>query len=288
MLLEDAITLPPLARASLARDLEAVEMRGARDATPIPGIFEVLDLVRAAGTPWAIVSRNCRASIFEAARTIGIELPAVVRSRDDGTSVKPDPAALRETCEALGVRTSQSLLVGDYIYDMMGARRAGMRGVLVRDRAEPDWMPWIECCFRSMAELRDEMLRPGEITPWEYRKVESARGRGFLRLAHSLAVSVPAGARPSVIEWLAAAAPLGIGTFVAPDGFLSPDTWMDSPSFDPAFIGRRLSDAIASFLESRYPFSKVVERWEIDGAVSMPEDSSEIEGILSDMAMRGT
>ncbi|MDR0653381.1 MAG: HAD hydrolase-like protein, partial [Synergistaceae bacterium] len=32
----------------------------------------------------------------------------------------------------MGASPSQSLLIGDYIYDMMGARRAGMRGVLVR------------------------------------------------------------------------------------------------------------------------------------------------------------
>ncbi|MDR0653382.1 MAG: HAD family hydrolase [Synergistaceae bacterium] len=96
MLLEDACTLAPERRDALMRDLEEIEVTGARGATLVPGIDKILEWVEAAGIPWAVVSRNCRKSILTAAETIGMKLPSVLLSRDDFSPVKPDPRALRE------------------------------------------------------------------------------------------------------------------------------------------------------------------------------------------------
>ncbi|MDR3076214.1 MAG: HAD family hydrolase, partial [Synergistaceae bacterium] len=158
MLLEDARTLPPELREALMRDLEELEVRGARNAALVPGVSKILEWVKSAGIPWAVVSRNCRKSILTAAEMIGVKLPEIVRSRDDGERVKPDPAALREVCAALGADAGQTLLIGDYIYDMMGARRAGMRGVLVRNEIRDGWDDWLECHYKSMDEFYDALV----------------------------------------------------------------------------------------------------------------------------------
>ncbi|MDR1884709.1 MAG: HAD-IA family hydrolase [Synergistaceae bacterium] len=285
MLLEDARTLAPESRAGLMRDLEELEMRGARDAHPVPGISEVLGWVRSHKIPWAVVSRNCRGSIMEAARNIAVELPRVVRSRDDGTSVKPDPAALLETCRELGVPPSRTLLLGDYIYDMIGARRAGMRGALVRKRSEPDWEPWLELSYSSMDELYRELVSPSDITPWEYQEVCRGHGREFLRFAHKTALRLPADPAPDICAWLVRAASLGVGAFVVPDAELSPESWRKNQSFDPACMGLRLQDAIRSFLEVRYPFASVLG----DGGrgVDAPEDARELEAFMTGLADGG-
>jgi HAD superfamily hydrolase (TIGR01549 family) len=177
MLLEDSSSLPEEKRDALMLDLERIELHGAREAELVPDVLEVISWTNGKKIPWAIVSRNCRESIVRAAEAISFELPEIVRSRDDGDCVKPDPRALVETCRALGASPSQTLLVGDYIYDMIGARRAGMRGVLVREKIETDWTQWLEYSCRSMRELLDEFESPGETTPWEYHKTERKYGK---------------------------------------------------------------------------------------------------------------
>ncbi|MDR3354825.1 MAG: HAD family hydrolase [Synergistaceae bacterium] len=280
MLLEDADELSPDMRAALMRDLREVEMRGARAATPVPGIFKILSWVREHGVPWAVVSRNSKDSILEAARTISVGLPRVVRSRDDGARVKPDPSALIETCDLLGVSPNQTLLIGDYIYDMIGARRAGMRGALVRGELEPDWADWLERSYRSMDEMYGDLLAPVEIVPWEYQETVERNGTEFLRFAHSVALLPPQEATSDMGCWLTRAASLGVGTFVIPRREFSPAMWKRNQTLDAACMGLGLPDALRCFLASRFPFASVVEADDVRGAVSPPEDPDHIEGFL--------
>jgi HAD superfamily hydrolase (TIGR01509 family) len=280
MLLEDADKLPPGMAAALMSDLREIEMRGAREAKPVPGILEILDWVREKGIPWAVVSRNCRDSIFEAARVIGVDLPSVVRSRDDGSRVKPDPSALVETCELLGIPPCQTLFIGDYIYDMIGARRAGMRGILVREKFKPDWTQWLERSYGSMSELYADLLSPVDIVPWEYQDTVRKHGADFLRFAHSTALPLPAGTTADMCGWLIHAASMGVGTFAVPRIVLSPEMWKRNQSLDPAYMGVDLSDAIRGFLAVRYPIVAIAEAGEVVCAASPPEDLDCIESFL--------
>lgn len=280
MLLEDSVSLPPDRREALMRDLEELEMLGASVAALVPGISGVLEWVRARGIPWAVVSRNCRGSIMLAARVIEVEMPKIVLSRDDGKYVKPDPRALKETCAHLGVSPSETLLLGDYVYDMMGARRAGMRGVLVRKTIPPDWAPWLECSYTSMDDLCRELTNPSEMTPWEYQLAEREYGRDFLRFVNSTTAHLPLEARPNMGEWLVRAASLGIGTFAVPEGTLSPDLWRANQSFDLSCMGMDLTNAVQNFLDGRYPFAKALTQNDAMSACCLPEDASEIQGYL--------
>lgn len=262
MLLEDAQTLPEAERLSLMRDLEALEIAGAEKAEPVRGIDGVLAWVAEMGIPWAVVSRNCRKSILTAADRIGIPLPPIIRSRDDGNCVKPAPRALTETALSLGVAPLQTLFVGDYIYDMMGARRAGMRGVLVRGKIEEGWLPWLECFYTDMTQLTSELRAPSELVPWEYQETAEEKGRGFLSFAASLVFALPLRAAPSLGHWLIRAASLGVGGFLVPDEILTPLSWKANPVFDPAHMGLSLETAAREFLRTRYPLAAVSDRAE--------------------------
>ena len=254
MLLEDSVTLQPDIRAALMRDLKELEMRGAYGSKPVPGIFQILEWVESKRIPWAVVSRNCRDSIIAAAESCGVQLPEIVRSRDDGEAVKPDPQALLETCGALGVSPSQTLFIGDFIYDMIGARRTGMRGVLVRRTIESDWSPWLECAFTSMDQLLDELFSPSQMIPWEYQETVERFGRAFLEETFSKTVAVPTNALPDIATWVATAASLGVGAFAVPDEKLTPQMWKRNRLFDTAWMGMSLMDALARFLRTRFPF----------------------------------
>ncbi|MDR3255766.1 MAG: HAD-IA family hydrolase [Synergistaceae bacterium] len=282
MLLEDAWRLTPDRHAALMSELEGIEIGGAMNAAPVPGIMDVIHWTEENGIPWAVVSRNCRKSILIAARVISIKLPDIVRSRDDGDCVKPDPRALAETCAALGADVAQTLLIGDYIYDMIGARRAGMRGVLVREKTAADWDEWLECVYGSMDELQRELDEPGEITPWEYLELVQRHGRDFLRSTVEITARVPDCEKTQINVWLATAASFGVGAFAAPDVVLSPRAWKKNRQFDPRFMGAPLSDAIRDFLRTRFPLVSVVP--DDAPAIDLPSDPNQIENFLLSMA----
>ena len=282
MLLEDACTLAPERREELMRDLEELEVRGAMSATLVPGADKILEWVEAARIPWAVVSRNCGKSILTAAETIGLKLPSVLLSRDDFSPVKPDPRALREACRQIGVPTSQSLLIGDYIYDMMGARRAGMRGVLVRAALGDGWDEWLECAYRDMSELYDELLDPTYMIPWEYQDTAERYGADFLGRVHRLLLPLPANARPTLDAWTARAASLGVGGFVVGDEIFTPNMWKKNPSLDISCIGLQLAEAIKRFIRGRWPFATVARGGESE--ICPPADADALPEFLSEFA----
>lgn len=283
MLLEDSVHLAPDVRGSFFRDLEELETAGAQSAEPVDGIREVLFWLAERNVPWAVVSRNCRKSIEIASSRIGISLPRVVRSRDDGDPLKPHPGALTQSACALGADAAHTLFVGDFIYDMMCARRAGMRGALVRRNIGETWRPWLECSYPDMSGLLEDLRSPREIVPWEYRETARDLGTQFLRFAAGLTLAVPEQPAPSLDRWLAEAARIGVGCLSVPSGTLSPDAWKASPSLDPAYMGLTLEEAARVFLEVRFPFVKVAS--ESPDAISAPSDAASLPDFI--LSFRG-
>jgi len=280
MLLEDAHKLSPEDRSSMMLELEELEVEGAKRATFVPGISEILDWIEGAGIPWAVVSRNCKKSILTAAEVIGLKLPRIVRSRDDGDCVKPDPRALREACSMLGVSPARTLLVGDYIYDMMGARRAGMRGVLVRNKIGEDWKEWLECHYESMSGFYEELVKSTEITAWEYRDAFRQYGAEFLRSVSKIFLSLPSEASPGLDVWIASAASLGVGGFYAGDGIFTPELWRRNPCFEIANMGKTMEETIRGFLADRWPFAKVTREGGASAHMSPPRDAADLPEFL--------
>ncbi|MEG1799645.1 MAG: HAD-IA family hydrolase, partial [Synergistaceae bacterium] len=156
MLLEEASTLAPDERESLMNDLRSLELKGAENAVHVPGAPELLDRLVAQNIPFAVISRNCTESIEAAAEKIGVKLPEHVWSRDNSEWVKPDPRSLTHAAAVLGVPIHETVFIGDFIYDLQCARRAGVRSVLVQ-RDEPEWGVWTDASYKEMKDLLLEM-----------------------------------------------------------------------------------------------------------------------------------
>ncbi len=181
MLLEDVSTLSPEDQSSFMKELCELEMEGARKAEPIPGAFELIEWLKAKNIPYTIVSRNCRESIELAAKKIGLELPEKIWSRDEQKKVKPHPRSLAEAARSIGLEPGECVLVGDFLYDLQGARRSGMRAVLVQ-RDEPEWTAWSDVAYPKMTDFVADLDDPKPITPWEYREIFAKRAKsGFMR-----------------------------------------------------------------------------------------------------------
>lgn len=271
-LVEAAELLEPAAREALERDMYDLEMEGAKRASPVEGAHALLEWLDRSRIPWAVVSRNCRDSIFEAARRCDIDLPSSVLSRDDGP-LKPDPQALWAAAGAIGVEPGRCVMIGDFVYDLQGAKRAGMRAVLV-ERVVPEWQQWADVSFDRLEQLVHSLHCPEPLVPVEYRELAADKGRIWLEKAWALDVAIP-GAASGVFRIAHEAARLGVGSLrVSGTARLSLEQWEDAPFLPISMVDRPLLESLARVISERFPqvsFSRNAS------AYALPEDSADAE-----------
>lgn len=103
--------------------------RYASQVRPLPGATELLSYLTRAGVPWAIATSGRIESASLSLRLLGIGSDVPIVTRDQVRHAKPDPDLFLAAAERLGVEISQSVVVGDSIWDLLAARRARALGV---------------------------------------------------------------------------------------------------------------------------------------------------------------
>ncbi len=97
---------------------------------PLPGARELLAYLTEAGMPWAIATSGRMETAGPVIRNLGVDPATVpVITRDMVKYAKPDPDLFIAAAEALGYPIENTCVVGDSIWDMLAARRAGALGV---------------------------------------------------------------------------------------------------------------------------------------------------------------
>ena len=76
-----------------------------------------------------LMTRNSRRSVdsFLAKHQLAFD---AIRTRDDGIN-KPSPEPVWALCRSLNVEPADTMLVGDYLFDLQAARAAGSLAVLI-------------------------------------------------------------------------------------------------------------------------------------------------------------
>ena len=102
-------------------------------AAVYPGVAEGLQQLRDAGLQLACLTNKPLSFAKPLLQAKGLDsFFAHVFGGDSFERKKPDPLPLFKTCEALGVKPAQALMVGDSSNDAQAARAAGCPVVLVR------------------------------------------------------------------------------------------------------------------------------------------------------------
>jgi HAD superfamily hydrolase (TIGR01509 family) len=115
---------------SLAVAHRAAFLKVASGVRPLPGATKLLSALSAAGIPWAIATSGDRT--VASAGIARLELanpPAVVITRSDVEHAKPNPDLFLAAAAGLGVDIRQSFVVGDSVWDLLAAQRAGALGI---------------------------------------------------------------------------------------------------------------------------------------------------------------
>ncbi|MBN1974169.1 MAG: HAD family hydrolase [Sedimentisphaerales bacterium] len=90
---------------------------------------ETLAALRTEGIPIGILTRNTKANAYAVFNKHGLQFDAVV-GREDGP-VKPDAFGVLELCKKFNVQPHETLVVGDYLFDLLCAIAAGAVSVLL-------------------------------------------------------------------------------------------------------------------------------------------------------------
>ncbi|HEV8280825.1 MAG TPA: HAD family hydrolase [Candidatus Limnocylindrales bacterium] len=96
---------------------------------PLPGARELLAFLRDEGVPHGIATSGRRPEIDASLEVLGVPPEMVVVERGDVLRAKPEPDLFLACQGRLGVEIRDCYVVGDAVWDLLAARRAGMLSV---------------------------------------------------------------------------------------------------------------------------------------------------------------
>jgi HAD superfamily hydrolase (TIGR01549 family) len=123
-------------RERAERVLHWHEEKALTASTLNPGARETLCELRRRGLPIGILTRNRKCNADAIAEKHGLHFDFVV-GREDGP-VKPDAFGVLRLCQHFGVSPAETLLVGDYLHDLLCARAAKAIAVLIVNHRQAD------------------------------------------------------------------------------------------------------------------------------------------------------
>lgn len=96
---------------------------------PLPGADELMATLTRTGIPWAIATSGGHELARETLRILEISPNIPIISREQVQHAKPDPDLFVAAAERLQAELRTSLVVGDSVWDLLAARRAGALGI---------------------------------------------------------------------------------------------------------------------------------------------------------------
>jgi HAD superfamily hydrolase (TIGR01549 family) len=139
-------------RDEAERILQVHEEKAVAESMLNPGAKETLEELRKRRILIGILTRNKRDNAFAVAEKHGLKFDAVV-GREDGP-VKPDAFGVLHLCEKFAIMPQESLVVGDYLFDLLCARSAGAIPVLLKNHHKADeFSQYADFVIENIADL---------------------------------------------------------------------------------------------------------------------------------------
>lgn len=151
-LLERILQLPEAPRRRALEILHFREDESAAASTANDGAVEILEWLRGRGIATAILTRNRRDVTAAVLARHGMRADAVA-TRDDGP-LKPDPRSVLQFTVRFEVPPPQTLVVGDFRYDIEAGRGAGARTCLITNGSAPEFAIEADFVIERLLELR--------------------------------------------------------------------------------------------------------------------------------------
>ena len=131
-ILEEMVKMTPPQQQRAEAILIQHELEAAQNSRLNPGTAELLASLRQQKRHIGLVTRNSHDTVRRICLKHNITFDCVI-TRQDGP-VKPHPFSVLRACELLNVSPDQAIVVGDYVFDLISAHRAGAVGVLLNNQ----------------------------------------------------------------------------------------------------------------------------------------------------------
>lgn len=135
---------------------------------PLPGAVTLLRALRAAGVLFSIATSGRRPEIDASLEALGIGSDVAVVARGDVVRAKPEPDLFLAAAARIGVPPAECYAVGDAVWDLLAARRAGMLSVgLLSGGYGEDELTRAGAfrVYRDAAELHESLDELGLVLP---------------------------------------------------------------------------------------------------------------------------
>lgn len=155
-ILEALDALPPAEAAPKHAFLTAWELKLAEHAVVEPDARRLVDALRDGGARLGVFTRNTRDVTARTLAVCGLaeEFPEPARITRDCAPPKPRPDGLLTLLARWGADPGDTVMVGDWLYDIDAGRAAGVRTVLVdRDGVGYAWQDRADVVVRRLDEL---------------------------------------------------------------------------------------------------------------------------------------
>jgi HAD superfamily hydrolase (TIGR01509 family) len=126
---ETGVTLSEADVAMLQRAHQEGYLAQAGSVRALPGAPELLAALTAHGVRWAIATSSYRATSGHALSLLGLPEDTPMITRDLVRHAKPDPDLFLAAAALLDVEPRHAYVVGDSVWDLLAARRAGAIGI---------------------------------------------------------------------------------------------------------------------------------------------------------------
>jgi len=129
--LEQMKKMSPKQRQLAEKILQFHERQAVIKSELNPGAKQTLSLLRERGIHIGVLTRNKRSNAQAIAEKHGMKFDTII-GREQGP-VKPDAFGVVQICRHFGVKPKQTILVGDYLFDLLCAKAAGAIAVLLNN-----------------------------------------------------------------------------------------------------------------------------------------------------------
>ena len=154
-ILEALNAMPEDQAAPLWESLNQMEEHFAEKSSLMPGAVELLQRLRARGAQLAILTRNTMPVVEKTLFACGIDqfFPRQHILDRDSCVPKPSPDGIRHLLDYWQADTDDTVMVGDYLFDLQAGKGAGVTTIHLDAQGEFAWPEFTDIGIREFAEI---------------------------------------------------------------------------------------------------------------------------------------
>ncbi len=144
-------------RITAMKKLRKMEIESAHKSRLMPGVKELFDFLKNRDIRSGIVTRNCRDATVAIINRHGLDIDCIV-TREDAPP-KPSPEPIKVAMEKLFLSPERTLYVGDFLFDILAGKNAGVKTVLLLNERNMEFREMADITVNSMDELKEIIER---------------------------------------------------------------------------------------------------------------------------------